>query len=48
VQAPGDGPNLGPDNVRMEYHDGQRQVEHHLKVWKRRRNITSPSMRMSR
>jgi alpha-glucosidase len=32
VQAPGDGPNLGPDNVRMEYHDGQRQVEHHLKV----------------
>ncbi|WP_068080324.1 glycoside hydrolase family 97 protein [Novosphingobium rosa] len=32
VQAPGDGPNPGPDNVRMEYHDGQRQVEHHLKV----------------
>jgi alpha-glucosidase len=28
VQAPGD----TPGTIRMEYHDGQRQVEHHLKV----------------
>lgn len=32
IIAPGDAPGDAPGATRMEWHDGQRQVQHHLKV----------------